>query len=191
MKVLPSTVDLLTNPLDMDIEMIPELIENKMIAGHSIPDFMKQFVENFRDNKHDVVIFILPHDLESLFTLPIIQQCDMVLHVVTTNPTSLIESRKITNLLKDNEEFGIKSKWKTIINKYSSSIPKEQIDNFLPEQEIVGMIGLEQERVDNDLTDHIGSEQIDFDLSQILKNLSFNVAAFKEKRAIFNIGGRK
>lgn len=188
LRILPSTIDFLTLPMQFEQSSVPKLVENDQVLGNSIDKFAQAFVEMFKDSKYDVVIFMLPHMIESIFTVPIIRYSDLIFNIVTTNPTSLIENQRVYEGLLEIEELNIKDKWNTLINKYNDVVPRNQIDNFLQDQNIVAVIPFDPEKIANDLTVDIGAELLQQELLKILRELSFDVAAPKERGFFGKLG---
>ena len=180
-------IEFLTFPLEYDETLFPKLVENDKVLYYDIQTFSKSFVDSFRDSKYDQVIFVLPNDIQSVFTIPIMQQSDLVLNIVSTNPTSLIESNKIYTILQEIEELNIQSKWRTIIKKSSDAIPSSQFETFLSGQDIISIISNDVEVVKNDLTDDMASENFEIELSNAMKKLSLPVVG-KEKKSFFKWG---
>lgn len=189
-KEFSTNVNFLTFPLNYQPEYFPTFIsENDEVMGTSIKDFSDTFVSYFKGLGYDVVLFIHPHQLDDLFSSPVLRKSDLILNVVTTNPTSLLKSRECYQLLGDIEDDGVRlsEKWKIIVNKYVDDIPLENLSDLLA-QRILGTITLDSQKIANDLTKNISSERINTDLASVLNSLGFHVNV--KRKSLFGIGSR-
>jgi len=188
MKLFPKTVKFLSFPIDYDIKTFPALInEDNTVFEEKIQirNFSKLIVDQLKQLA-DIVIFILPHEIGDLFTIPFMLESDLILNIVTTNQKSLSETRKAATLLADIEDLNMKEKWRVVINKFVTDIPMNQLENILVNQEIVGTVMNDHGKIVNDLKGVISSDRIDHDVTKLLQSLQ--LIEITKRKGLF--GGR-
>lgn len=188
-KAFSKSVKFLSFPIDYDTKSFPPLIneDNTVLENIPIRNFAKLIVDQLK-RLADIVIFILPHELGDLFTIPFMLESDLILNIVTTNRKSLLESKKTAMFLADIEDLKMKEKWRVIINKFVTDIPMNQLENILVNQEIIGTVMNDHDKIINDLKGVISSEKINHDVTKLLQSLELIEAP--KRKGIFGVRSR-
>lgn len=188
-KVFSKSVKFLSFPIDYEIKSFPTLVneDNSVLDNIPIRNFAKLIVDQMK-RLADIVIFILPHDIGDLFTIPFMLESDLILNIVTTNRKALQESTKTAMLLTDVEELKLEEKWRVVINKFVTDIPLSQLENLLGSQVILGTVMNDHEKIVNDLKGVISSDGINQDVTKLLQSL--DLIEVPKRKGIFGVRSR-
>lgn len=188
-KVFSKTVKFLSFPIDYDTKAFPVLVneDNTVLDNIPIQNFAKLIVDQLK-RLADIVIFILPHDIGDLFTIPFMLESDLILNIVTTNRKALQESARTAMFLADIEDLKLEEKWRVVINKFVTDIPLNQLENLLVGQEIVGAVMNDHEKIMNDLKGVISSDRVNNDVTKLLQSL--DLIEVPKRKGIFGVRSR-
>lgn len=185
-KHFSENLSFLTLPIEFygNESSFPSLIDGNASSQNYkelIQNFIQAFVNRFKQSNFDVVLFILPHYEESLFTLPIIEQCDEIIHVITANPTSLIKYRSFKEKIHNSLDIDLKNRWRTVINKVTDMVPESEYYKLFDDEVVAALIPYDAKQSENDFTYSIGTEDIEEKVGFLLTSLGFYVEIPKPK----------
>ncbi|MDP4087302.1 MAG: hypothetical protein Q8934_22320, partial [Bacillota bacterium] len=167
---LPNNLHFLTFPKGFKTEHFP-VIEDK--------SFITNFIKNIKATSYDFIILNLPHQIENLFTFPIMLESDVNFNVMNLHPARILKYFQIKEmLLKTPLNF---EKMKLIVNQIPESMKKENVETLLNDK-CEFMIPHCPHRIFNELDLIIGSPAINESIGSYLSSIGLSDENEPEKR---------